>query len=162
VSQYFLRGGLLGGAASCDDRSGIDIFSRLDLAYPSLAPYLSPPNAPIADFTDLWFDPNEAGWGLNIVEHASRNIFAVWYSYGPDGRDTWYVMPGGSWSSSTAFSGTLFMVAAPAYNGPFDRNNVGNQPVGSATLTFSDADHGTLSFNVNGVSGTKPIVRQAF
>jgi hypothetical protein len=71
-------------------------------------------------------------------------------------------MPSGSWSSSTKFTGTLFAVAAPAYNGPFDRNNVGNQPVGTATLTFSDADHGTLTYSVNGVSGTKPMVRQPF
>ncbi|HET9470860.1 MAG TPA: hypothetical protein VFO24_07120, partial [Usitatibacter sp.] len=59
VSQYFLRGGLLGGAAACDNQAGADIFSRLDLAYPSLAPYLSPPNAPIADFTDLWYNPSD-------------------------------------------------------------------------------------------------------
>ena len=162
VSQYFLRGGLLGGAASCDDRTGADMFSRLDLAYPSLAPYLNPPNAPIADFTDLWYDPSDDGWGLNIVQHPSHNLFAVWYTYGPDGRDTWYVMPGGTWSSSTSFSGTLLSVAAPAYNGAFDRNNVGNQAVGSITLTFSDASHGTLSYTVNGVSGSKPMIRQPF
>jgi lysyl endopeptidase len=161
-SQYFLRGALLGGAASCDDLGGTDIFSRLDLAFPSLAPYLSPANAPIADFTDLWYFASESGWGINIVQHASHNLFAVWYTYGPDGRDTWYVMPSGAWSSSTKFTGTLFAVAAPAYNGPFDRNNVGNQPVGTATLTFSDADHGTLTYSVNGVSGTKPMVRQPF
>jgi len=162
TAQYVLRGALLGGAASCDNRTGTDIFSRLDLAYPSLAPYLNPPNAPIADFTDLWYDPSDDGWGFNIVQHPSHNLFAVWYTYGPDGRDTWYVMPTGAWSSSTTFSGTLFAVAAPAYNGAFDPNNVGNQAVGTATLTFSDASHGTLNYTVNGVSGTKPIVRQPF
>ncbi|HEX3096518.1 MAG TPA: hypothetical protein VHQ02_02300, partial [Usitatibacter sp.] len=162
VSQYSLRGGLLGGAASCDDRGGTDIFSRFDLAYSSLAPYLSPSNAPIADFTDLWYLQPESGWGLNIVQHPSRQLFAVWYTYGPDGRDTWYVMPGGTWSSSTTFSGTLFSVAGSPYNGPFDPGNVGNQAVGSLTLTFSDANHGTLSYTVNGVSGSKPIVRQPF
>jgi len=162
VSQYLLRGALLGGAASCDNRTGTDIFSRLDLAFASLAPYLAPANAPIADFTDLWYNPADDGWGLNIVQHASHNLFAVWYTYGPDGRDTWYVMPSGAWSSPTTYVGTLFTVAGPAYNGPFDRNNVGNQAVGSATLTFSDASHGTLSYTVNGVSGTKPMVRQPF
>ena len=162
MTQYFLRGGLLGGAAACDNRSGEDIFSRLDLAYPSLAPYLSPANAPIADFTDLWWNPSDNGSGVNIVQHASHQLFAVWYTYGGDGGGTWYVMPGGSWSSSTTFTGTLFVAAAPAYNGAFDRNNVGNQPVGTATFTFTDANHGTLSYNVNGVSGTKSIVRQSF
>ncbi|HET9471979.1 MAG TPA: hypothetical protein VFO24_12810, partial [Usitatibacter sp.] len=99
---------------------------------------------------------------VNVVQHASHNVFAVWYTYAPDGRDTWYVMPNGTWSSSTTVSGMLFTVAGPAYNGPFDPGNVGNQAVGSATLTFSDASHGTLAYSVNGVSGTKPIVRQPF
>jgi hypothetical protein len=34
--------------------------------------------------------------------------------------------------------------------------------VGSATLTFSDANNGTLSYTVNGVSGSKAITRQLF
>ena len=39
---YELRGGLEGGAASCDNPSGLDRFSRMDLLYTKLAPFLQP------------------------------------------------------------------------------------------------------------------------
>lgn len=39
---YELRGGLEGGAASCDNITGTDRFSRLDLLFTRLAPYISP------------------------------------------------------------------------------------------------------------------------
>ena len=35
-------------------------------------------------------------------------------------------------------------------------------PVGSVTLTFSDGNNGTLSYLVDGVSGSKTITRQLF
>ena len=49
-NQYFLRGGLYGGAASCSNTGNVnnsgndDYFSRFDLVYPSISQYLAPPN----------------------------------------------------------------------------------------------------------------------
>ncbi len=39
---YELRGGLFGGAASCTNKAGLDVFSRLDKAAPMLRQYLTP------------------------------------------------------------------------------------------------------------------------
>ena len=39
---YELRGGLEGGVASCSNPSGLDRFSRMDLLFTKLAPYLQP------------------------------------------------------------------------------------------------------------------------
>ncbi|MBL8309468.1 MAG: hypothetical protein JNL19_03500 [Burkholderiales bacterium] len=39
---YELRGGLEGGGASCSSPNGIDRFSRMDLVFTKLAPYLAP------------------------------------------------------------------------------------------------------------------------
>jgi len=161
-SQYLLRGGLWGGAASCTDRSGEDVFSRFDLAYPTLAQYLAPAAAPAFDYTDLWWNPNESGWGLSITQHASHQIFAAWFTYGPDGKATWYTMPGGTWTSPTTFTGNLFTASGPAANGPFDPSQVVTVPAGTATLSFSDASNGTLAYTVNGVSDRKNITRQPF
>ena len=161
-SQYVLRGGLWGGSASCENRSGTDIFSRFDLAYPALAQYLSPANAPAADYTDLWWNPNESGWGLNIVQHPSRTLFAVWYTYAPDGSRTWFVMPSGSWTSPTTYTGPLYTAAGPAADGPFDPSLVTKTQVGTATLSFTDANDGTWSYTVNGVAGSQFITRQSY
>ena len=40
----------------------------------------------IADFTDLWWNPSESGWGLSLVQHPTRAMFGVWYTYGLDGK----------------------------------------------------------------------------
>ena len=39
---YELRGGLFAGNASCSNTSGHDVYSRLDVAMPLIAPYLTP------------------------------------------------------------------------------------------------------------------------
>ena len=41
-SFYELRGGLYAGTASCSRRNGFDVYSRLDVAIPLLAQYLTP------------------------------------------------------------------------------------------------------------------------
>ena len=162
AGQYHFRGGLWGGSASCTALSGTDYFSRFDQAYPSLAAYLGSAPAPTNDYTDLWWNPGESGWGLNLVQHASRVIFGVWYTYETDGTRTWYVMPSGSWTSSSTYTGPLFTTGGPPFNAPFDPNQVEMRQVGTATLTFSSANNGTFAYSVDGVSGTKSITRQPF
>jgi hypothetical protein len=161
-TQYVLRGALWGGSASCGNAAGIDYYSRFDATYAQLAAYLAPAPTSSTDYTDLWWNPAESGWGLNLVQHPSRSIFAVWYTYGADGKRTWYHMPGGSWISANTYTGTIYATSAAPANGAFDPAAVVRTPVGAGTLTFSDASNGTWSFSINGSSGTKAITRLAY
>jgi hypothetical protein len=160
--EYYFRGGLWGGSAACNNAAGTDFFSRLDQAYPALSSYLAATTAPATDYTDLWWNPNESGWGLNLVQHPSRAIFGVWYTYEMDGTRTWYVMPSGTWSDSTTYTGSLFTTVGPPFTAPFNPGQVESRQVGSATITFSDANNGVFSYSVDGVSGAKSITRQPF
>lgn len=161
-SQYRLRGTLYGGSAACSAITDSDWYSQFDKVYPSLAQYLSPAAANI-DYSDLWWNANESGWGLNIVQHASRNIFAVWFTYGPGGKPAWYVIPGGTWTSATTFTAPMYSTSGPAASeATFDQSRVKTTLVGTATLTFSDASNATFAYTVNGVSGTKSITRQPY
>jgi hypothetical protein len=159
--QYLFRGGLWGGAALCTNLSGIDSFSRFDRAYPQIAAYLGS-TGPATDYSDLWWNPNESGWGLNITQHPSSTIFAVWYTYEADGTSTWYVMPGGTWTSSNTYSGSLYATLGPAFTKTFNASDVQPRQVGTATLTFTSSGTGTFAYSVDGVSGTKSIQRQPF
>ncbi|MGZ5644999.1 MAG: trypsin-like peptidase domain-containing protein [Usitatibacter sp.] len=161
-TQYRLRGALYGGGAACDALTDSDWYSQFDKVFASLSKYLTP--APDAiDYSDLWFNPAESGWGLNVIQHASRNIFAVWFTYAADGARTWFVIPGGTWTSPNTFTATMYSTSGPAASeGSFDPRRVTPTIVGSATLTFSDASHGTFAYTVNGVSGAKSITRQPF
>jgi hypothetical protein len=160
--QYVLRGALWGGGASCQTPTATDIFSRFDLAYSKLVQYLSPTGSPTGNFTDLWWNPAESGWGLSIVQHATQVIFAVWYTYNPDRTPTWYVLPSGTWTSANVYSGTLYAVSGPPFTTAFNPSLVNQVPVGTATLSFVDDNHGTWAYSVNGVSGSKSISRQPY
>lgn len=161
-SQYLLRGGLWGGSALCTNLSGTDNFSRFDLAYPSLAAYLSPASAPTTDYSDLWWNPDENGWGLTLTQHTNGTIFAIWYTYGADGKRIWYSMSSGTWISPNTYQGQLAVTSGPGFNGTFDPSRVARTVVGQGTLTFSDANHGTWTYTVGATSGSLAITRLAF
>lgn len=110
-----------------------------------------------------WAAPanSESGWGLNIVRQGNT-IFVSWFTYDETGKAWWLVMtaqrtPAGPWG------GTLYKTTGPPFSAtPFNPGAVVATPVGSATLTFSDATDGTFSYTVNGISQSKVITRQVF
>ena len=161
-SQYQLRGALFGGGAACDAINDSDWYSQFDKVFSSLAPYLAPAGSTI-DYSDLWWNANESGMGLNIVQHASRNIFAVWFVYGPDGKPTWYTIPGGTWTATTTFAGDVYATTGPpASSGTFDPSSVAVRKAGNATIVFSDANNASFSYIIDGTAGSKSITRQPY
>ena len=111
------------------------------------------------DFTDMWFNANESGWGVNVIQQADM-IFATLFVYGADNTPRWYVTGGGLQGSGSTFSGNLYSTTGPYFGGAFNPASVGNAIVGSMTLSFSGPNSGTLTYTVNGVSVTKQIQRQ--
>jgi hypothetical protein len=122
---------------------------------------LSAPPAPERNYTDLWYGGEaESGWGFNIIQHASNVIFGVMYTYDANGHPIWFVLPGGTWTSNTTFSGAWYHVTGTPYTVPWAGNDV--RAVGSATIRFTDASNGTLTFVVNGTVVNKTLRRQPF
>ena len=115
----------------------------------------------IGSYQDLWSNPAEPGWGVGITQHGST-LFASWYTYDANGKPTWLVIPGGSWSSGTTFSGMLYSTSARNSGVPFTQTQVQVSPVGTADLNFSDANNASLSYRHNGVAGTKSLSRYVF
>ena len=115
---------------------------------------------PLFDYTDLWWKPSESGWGFNIIQHASNNIFGVIYTYDAPNRPMWYVLPGGTWTSSATFTGKLYRVTGSPGNAAFRPGDV--TEVGTATLLFNGANNATLTYSVDGVQVSKVIERQPF
>jgi hypothetical protein len=116
-----------------------------------------------ANYQDLWWaGPQENGWGMSITQHGGM-LFAALYIYDANGQPQWVVFPGGTWNADfTAFSGDLY-IPSGAWFGNYDPARfVPGASVGRATLTFASATAATLSYTINGVSGTKSITRQVF
>jgi hypothetical protein len=117
---------------------------------------------PLPIYQDLWWNPNESGWGLNIA-HQGNILFITWFTYDTDGKPTWFVGSDVEKTGNATYSGTLYKVFGPPMTAsPWDPSKVTRMPVGSATLTFRDDDNGTFAYTVSGVSGTKAITREVF
>lgn len=118
------------------------------------------------DMSDLWFNPNESGWGVNVV-HQGDTVFATFFVYGADSRTRWYVAPALTYSPGSGgayvFSGALFETQGPYLGAAtFNPAAVTNRQVGTATLTFALIYEGTLNYTVDGVAVAKTIQRQTF
>ena len=112
------------------------------------------------NYTDLWWNPSESGWGINI-NHQGNIVFATVFTYDTDGTGMWLVMSNGALQPDGSFSGTLYRASGPPFNAnPWRPVSVAE--VGSMRVAFNGTSAGTLTYNVNGVSVTKNIVRQAF
>jgi len=112
------------------------------------------------DYTDLWWNPNENGWGINLIQQ-SEVIFATMFVYGADNTARWYVASALS-GSQTTFSGALYQTTGPYFGAAFNPAAVGVTNVGTMTVNFSGPYNATLSYVVNGVSVTKQITRQTW
>ena len=125
-------------------------------------PFPSGTTAPPVDFTDLWWNPNESGWGVAIT-HQFNVMFLAWYVYDGAGKPVWYVASNCDVNSSqNGCTGTLYRTTGPAFGPTFDRSQVQVFTAGTVSLNFSDANNATLSYTVNGVSASKVITRQLF
>jgi hypothetical protein len=163
-------------------------FLGLILSLAALAPLgtaaQTMPTSP--SYQGLWWnspDNSEPGWGINIT-HQGNILFATWFTYDADGNPTWFFMsegdlqpaamnddpygygygyPGMMTSSNYEYSGALFSTRGSAFNAPaFDASALSVQPVGDADFMFTDANHATFSYTVNGVRQSKSITRDNF
>ena len=121
---------------------------------------INPTTPPPVDYTDLWWNPNESGWGM-AIEHQYNNILLLWYVYDGNGKPMWYVASNCTVVGS-ACSGTLYRTTGPAFSTGFDPHSVQVFTVGTATVTFTDANSAVLNYTVDGVSGTKNMTRELF
>ena len=113
--------------------------------------------------SDLWWKPDESGWGLTITHRASTQTFVAWFTYDEAGNPVWRVIPGGSWSDRS-FSGDLYETTGPAYFGAsFDPAAVNVRKVGTAQIEFDSEERALFSYQLTaGNSGSKRIERQRF
>lgn len=123
----------------------------------------SPPAG--TNYTDLWYNALEPGWGIGIVEQGDT-MFLTWYIYDGAATPTWLfasncaVKTDGNGCAGTLYraSGALGPMAGVA----FDPSKVNVTAAGQVDVTFDGPNSGTIRYTVDGTSGTKVIVRQLF
>ena len=117
-------------------------------------------NAPI-DYTDLWWGgARENGWGVSITQHGNTQVSVI-YNYDSAGKPIWYFQSGCVLVGNTC-TGAIFQPAGTPLTAYDTAKFSIGAPIGSATFTFRNANTATLSYTINGVSGTKEIERLTF
>ena len=116
---------------------------------------------PVVNYTDIWWNPAESGWGLTVT-HQPGNMFLAWFVYDTNRQPTWFVSSCAATSDQNGCSGTLLRVTGPRFSAPFDSSQVHATPAGTVSLRFTDPDNGVLTYTVDGVDGTKTITREIF
>ncbi|APV51247.1 hypothetical protein BWI17_17105 [Betaproteobacteria bacterium GR16-43] len=123
----------------------------------------------IKGVTGNWYNPDESGWGVNIIEGTeSLKLFAIWFDYGannnssstdPAAEPSWRVMSDGQWITPTVFRGVVYETAnGTAPNGPSVK--AGRiLPVGYMTLTFASTDAMEFKLVLRAENGFKETTR---
>jgi len=142
---------------------------------------------PAANFTDMWWNPSESGWGISFTQHVATNqVYAVMYTYDPregdattidnaDFKPLWIVMSGGTWVTPNQIVGDVFVTNGVPFNQSGSNTTVNR--VGTFTFNFSDSSNATFSYNIApqgnpspadpafglpAFNGVKAITRQSF
>jgi hypothetical protein len=113
---------------------------------------------------DLWFPPNEGGWGLNLIEQGDT-AFATLFVYDAQNRPHWYSasqLTAGTQSGRPSWSGSLEESTGSYFGAPYNASSVTRRAVGTMTFVLQENGDGSLSYTVNGLTVTKTVNRFAF
>ncbi len=125
-------------------------------------PMSSGATLPSVNYTDLWWNPEESGWGM-AVTHQGGVMFLAWFVYDGAGKPVWYVASNCDVKTTgDGCDGTLYRTTGPALAKTFDASRVQVFAAGSVSLRFPDANNAVLEYTVDGVTSTKNIRRQIF
>ena len=107
--------------------------------------------------TGWWLNPQQGGRGFSI-ESQGNNLFMATYLYDASGRAIWYVTAGPTSLDGSLFYNQLMSFAnGVTLEGDY-RSNTRLPNAGTISLTFDDAQHGTLVWP----GGVVAIQRYAF
>jgi hypothetical protein len=118
-------------------------------------------NASAQNYTDVYYNPAEPGWGVFLVQSETVQ-FLAFFIYGSDDKPIWYTAIL-TQDANGNYNGTLYATTSGTY---FANPWQGAQPnppagVGAASFEPSDPYHATLRYSLTGGPPiVKPVQRQ--
>ena len=118
--------------------------------------------AQASDYSDLWWNPAESGWGMSLVQQG-ETAFVMLFAYGSDGEARWYVASDARAvayaGDRPVFSGTLHRGRGPWLGGAFDPALVEMTPVGTISVEALSSERVRLHYTAEGAAGVRELVR---
>lgn len=128
----------------------------------ALSTLLTPAGASTAfttDQSDLWWNPSESGWGMQLVQRGGV-IFATIFVYDQSMKPIWYSATL-NYSGNLSWAGDLYVTNGPWLGtAAFNPNAVTSRKVGTIAWNAPFVESGTISYSVDGVGVSKNVVRQ--
>lgn len=135
------------------------MLARLVLVFGLLFFGLGSARAQVTDYTDLWFDPTESGWGVTFTQNEDL-IYMTFYVYGPSRQPVWYFAITNR-DTNGDFSGLVYVSSGPFFGGSFDPSTVSGRAAGFATFHPFNGFQGTISYTADGFGHSSFIERQS-
>ena len=120
------------------------------------------PSHPWVDYSDLWWNPAEPGWGLSIHQHASDRIVATFLAYDASGHPVWFNLQPGIWTGSARYEGPIYRYIGTNFAAAFVPGTVRGEQAGTGALVFADASNGTFCYEIDGIRAERDIRRMEF
>src|SRR5690349_3133238 len=89
--------------------------TRQSFSTPTTCVASSAPRAFATNYQDLWWNPSEPGWGINVA-HQGDTLFSTWFTYGAGGRGQWLVGPDLVRQPTGEFRGSLYRTTGTPFN----------------------------------------------
>ena len=156
-TDYLLRGTLVGGTSACGENgtpSGFDLYSRFDLMWPKLAPYLSA-DRDGQNHSGMWWNPAEPGWGLDVSEQEG-SIMATLFTYTAQGDPRWLIGASLKQQADGGFAGDLFEMTGPRFDSSPWTGAV-MRTAGRMQLAFGADGRARLVYSLDGRTVEKEI-----
>jgi len=143
------------------------VFRRLNVVFLCACLYLSVGVRADTNLTDLWWNPNESGWGVTFTQEWNGPVFAAIYGYDGAGKATWLVssmnaLPDLSIDDiGRSYEGQLYETSGGAAltTQTFNPPSVTTTPVGTMKFVSGAEYKGTLTYTYKGTTVTKQIER---
>ena len=97
-------------------------------------------------FTGSWYDPAQSGHGLTLEILPDHRLVVFWFTFKPDGTQQAWIVGAGTYVENIATIASVDMPTGGRWIPNFDPRQIANNPWGTLTLTFDDAEHGKLDF----------------
>ena len=110
----------------------------------------------------MWYSPSQPGSSLVLLQGANTlRIGGGLYLYDESKNPTWFLTTPVDWTDDqrTGYRFEIFRTTGTPYTLPYSAADTTSVNVGTATLTFVDRDHMTLSYTIGAVTKSVPIVR---
>jgi hypothetical protein len=122
-----------------------------------------PPPRPLTDYSGLWLDMSDPGWGISLYQGPLHSVFGLLFVYEEARQPEWYSLQGGRWVNATQWTATIYRTAGPTLWNSTGASSVTYAVAGTATLDFSQAPgregRAVFGYALNGRTGSRTIER---